>query len=218
MLFGRNHQDQDNKTEARISSQTKVIGTGETSSRHEPSPRLVLLQQGTSHGSEMFSNNSEGRFPFSVEADALPHSKTLNTDRCSSADDVERLLDLGHDDEDDQHHDPSRLGRGRGSSRPQSRKPSEQTRSKDATANERKGKNSAVDLERQHRGHRELPGSHKPTSVYGTNTMKAGLRCYYCGRTETPQWRTGPEGPLCNVCGLVWDKRHSKRKKRSLSH
>ncbi|CAM0956917.1 unnamed protein product [Alopecurus aequalis] len=29
-------------------------------------------------------------------------------------------------------------------------------------------------------------------------------RCWHCGRTETPQWREGPEGPhtLCNACGI----------------
>jgi len=31
-------------------------------------------------------------------------------------------------------------------------------------------------------------------------------RCHSCNRTETPEWRRGPDGPrtLCNACGLRW--------------
>lgn len=164
------------------------------------------------------SNNSEGRFPFYVEADAPQHNQTPDRDRCSSADDMQQLLDPRYDDKHVQHHDPFTLGRDEGTSTPQSQRPSDQMRSKNTRANDGKGQNLAIEPEGQHRGRRELSGTHVPTSGHGTNTMKAGPRCYYCGRTETPQWRTGPEGPLCNVCGLVWDKRHSKRKGRSLSH
>ncbi|KIP12336.1 hypothetical protein PHLGIDRAFT_62123 [Phlebiopsis gigantea 11061_1 CR5-6] len=32
--------------------------------------------------------------------------------------------------------------------------------------------------------------------------------CMTCGRTESPEWRKGPQGPktLCNACGLRWAK------------
>jgi len=32
--------------------------------------------------------------------------------------------------------------------------------------------------------------------------------CRTCGRTDSPEWRKGPEGPktLCNACGLRWAK------------
>jgi len=33
--------------------------------------------------------------------------------------------------------------------------------------------------------------------------------CVNCGTTETPEWRTGSEGYLCNACGL----RKAKKKK-----
>lgn len=38
--------------------------------------------------------------------------------------------------------------------------------------------------------------------------------CYECHRTETPQWRPGPDGPntLCNVCGLLYAKRQVRNK------
>uniref|UniRef100_A0A6T6AV47 GATA-type domain-containing protein n=1 Tax=Compsopogon caeruleus TaxID=31354 RepID=A0A6T6AV47_9RHOD len=34
------------------------------------------------------------------------------------------------------------------------------------------------------------------------------LRCSNCNKTETPLWRSGPEGPktLCNACGVRWKK------------
>jgi len=32
--------------------------------------------------------------------------------------------------------------------------------------------------------------------------------CVTCGRTDSPEWRKGPQGPktLCNACGLRWAK------------
>lgn len=39
------------------------------------------------------------------------------------------------------------------------------------------------------------------------------LFCHDCGTTETPEWRTGVNGPgtLCNFCGLIFAKRAEKR-------
>jgi hypothetical protein len=39
-------------------------------------------------------------------------------------------------------------------------------------------------------------------------------KCLSCGKTETPEWRRGPEGPrtLCNACGLNFAKIVKKRK------
>ncbi|RYP52929.1 hypothetical protein DL768_002025 [Monosporascus sp. mg162] len=39
--------------------------------------------------------------------------------------------------------------------------------------------------------------------------------CHRCGRTDTPEWRTGPEGrkTLCNVCGLLYAKQRGRSRK-----
>jgi hypothetical protein len=36
--------------------------------------------------------------------------------------------------------------------------------------------------------------------------------CRTCGRTDSPEWRKGPDGPktLCNACGLRWAKQIRK--------
>jgi len=36
--------------------------------------------------------------------------------------------------------------------------------------------------------------------------------CITCGRTDSPEWRKGPQGPktLCNACGLRWAKKARK--------
>lgn len=36
--------------------------------------------------------------------------------------------------------------------------------------------------------------------------------CRTCGRTDSPEWRKGPDGPktLCNACGLRWAKQVRK--------
>lgn len=41
------------------------------------------------------------------------------------------------------------------------------------------------------------------------------LACLYCGTTETPLWRRGPEGAqtLCNACGLA----NSKGRRRQVA-
>ncbi|MQL93946.1 hypothetical protein Taro_026598 [Colocasia esculenta] len=38
--------------------------------------------------------------------------------------------------------------------------------------------------------------------------LRPAGRCTMCGRTETPLWRHGPQGPksLCNACGIRYKK------------
>ncbi|KAL0930097.1 white collar-2 [Colletotrichum truncatum] len=38
--------------------------------------------------------------------------------------------------------------------------------------------------------------------------------CSMCGCLDTPQWRSGPQGPatLCNVCGLLYSRRKLRRR------
>lgn len=57
-----------------------------------------------------------------------------------------------------------------------------------------------------------------PSSTTGINEPKAKKAkklklldqhvCVTCGRTDSPEWRKGPQGPktLCNACGLRWAK------------
>ena len=41
-----------------------------------------------------------------------------------------------------------------------------------------------------------------------TTAEKTNLYCQLCGKTETPQWRTGPDGPntYCNSCGIRYKR------------
>lgn len=43
--------------------------------------------------------------------------------------------------------------------------------------------------------------------------------CMTCGRTDSPEWRKGPQGPktLCNACGLRWAKEVRNKGDDSLS-
>ncbi|KAF3811723.1 GATA zinc finger domain-containing protein 7 [Colletotrichum gloeosporioides] len=45
------------------------------------------------------------------------------------------------------------------------------------------------------------------------------LYCHKCRRTDTPQWRLGPDGPmtLCNVCGLMYAKRQQNQDDMTMS-
>ncbi|RYP21637.1 hypothetical protein DL765_002098 [Monosporascus sp. GIB2] len=50
----------------------------------------------------------------------------------------------------------------------------------------------------------------------GSNHNSSSKRaCQRCGRTDTPEWRTGPEGrkTLCNVCGLLYAKQRGRSRK-----
>ncbi|XP_006651006.1 GATA transcription factor 12-like [Oryza brachyantha] len=54
--------------------------------------------------------------------------------------------------------------------------------------------------------HREVPGGGKQPGLAKRRRKcnGEGKTCGHCNTTETPQWRTGPEGPgtFCNACGL----------------
>ncbi|ORY61009.1 uncharacterized protein BCR38DRAFT_50496 [Pseudomassariella vexata] len=57
------------------------------------------------------------------------------------------------------------------------------------------------------------------TSAHSSSSKRIHLSkeessCHKCGRTDTPEWRKGPEGPgtLCNVCGLLYAKTKQKGK------
>ncbi|CAG8129972.1 unnamed protein product, partial [Penicillium nalgiovense] len=45
-------------------------------------------------------------------------------------------------------------------------------------------------------------------SILLTQLKDSALRCHNCNRSETPEWRRGPEGSrtLCNACGLHYAK------------
>ncbi|KAG7415203.1 Biofilm regulator 1 [Fusarium oxysporum f. sp. rapae] len=72
----------------------------------------------------------------------------------------------------------------------------------------------------------KMEENHAPVSVYamqpesGTTGITKRLacasrtgRCQKCGRTQTPEWRRGPNGmrTLCNACGLHYAKLKKKR-------
>ncbi|GAA5947688.1 hypothetical protein JCM3765_001034 [Sporobolomyces pararoseus] len=52
--------------------------------------------------------------------------------------------------------------------------------------------------------------SRKASSDVGSRASSSniGRSCQNCGRTDSPEWRSGPTGPksLCNACGLRWAK------------
>ncbi|GAA5935807.1 uncharacterized protein JCM15063_001810 [Sporobolomyces koalae] len=51
--------------------------------------------------------------------------------------------------------------------------------------------------------------SRKASSDAGSRaSSNIGRSCQNCGRTDSPEWRSGPTGPksLCNACGLRWAK------------
>jgi hypothetical protein len=47
-----------------------------------------------------------------------------------------------------------------------------------------------------------------PVSNLLTQLKDSALRCHSCSRSETPEWRRGPDGSrtLCNACGLHYAK------------
>ncbi|KAL8334393.1 hypothetical protein RB601_000412 [Gaeumannomyces tritici] len=60
------------------------------------------------------------------------------------------------------------------------------------------------------------PGRRRVFAEIMKRKLKAyhgGRVCQKCHRSKTPRWRRGPSGPktLCNVCGLLYAKRESRR-------
>lgn len=194
---------------------TNATYAGHTSSGQNNSPCLVLLRQGTSHGFEMLSDNSQVRFPIYVEADTSLRSKGSKRIRCPSFDDVQRLLEFGYGHDDGHEYGYTRFS---GGPRPQPQRMSDSVRSGNARAHARREEDAAMAHEHTHPGRQEKSDSQKPTAEPGSKTRAEETSCCYCGRSETPQWRGGPETPLCNVCGLMWIKQHSNRRKRVASH
>ncbi|EGX96971.1 Zinc finger domain-containing protein, GATA-type [Cordyceps militaris CM01] len=45
--------------------------------------------------------------------------------------------------------------------------------------------------------------------------LRTDISCHQCGESSTPEWRHGPHGPktLCNVCGLIYAKQESHRRR-----
>ncbi|PSR90709.1 hypothetical protein BD289DRAFT_207542 [Coniella lustricola] len=79
----------------------------------------------------------------------------------------------------------------------------------------------AREYSQQRRSHRRMSrgeaakedrGSGSKRTLPSKGDKDKELSCYKCGRTETPEWRKGPEGLLCNVCGLVYAKQRRKLK------
>lgn len=56
-----------------------------------------------------------------------------------------------------------------------------------------------------------------PASPKGRRSAprKKGRSCSFCGVTETPMWRRGPDGKgtLCNACGVKWSLKRKRSKK-----
>ncbi|KAH7231829.1 uncharacterized protein BKA55DRAFT_713943 [Fusarium redolens] len=86
--------------------------------------------------------------------------------------------------------------------------------------------------ERAREGAKMKEENHAPVSVYAmqpssgtTGTTKRLAcasqtgRCHKCGRTQTPEWRRGPDGirTLCNACGLHYAKLKRKHQIKASS-
>ncbi|KAK2471502.1 hypothetical protein BFJ69_g17521 [Fusarium oxysporum] len=91
---------------------------------------------------------------------------------------------------------------------------------------------TSIQNERDHEGAKMKMENHAPVSVYamqpssGTTRTRKRLacasqtgRCHKCGRTQTPEWRRGPDGKrtLCNACGLHYAKLKRKRQIKTSS-
>lgn len=61
---------------------------------------------------------------------------------------------------------------------------------------------------------------HRSRRADSSNSEAEGLTsCFKCGRTDTPEWRKGPDGEvLCNACGLVYAKQRRKAKGKGTHH
>ncbi|POS78263.1 GATA zinc finger [Diaporthe helianthi] len=86
-------------------------------------------------------------------------------------------------------------------------------------------------FKRLHSGSRSLHHHHSrhhhddhqrthPHRAGSSNSEADGaMSCWKCGRTDTPEWRNGPDGEvLCNACGLVYAKQKRKGKSKVTHH
>ncbi|KAL4781434.1 hypothetical protein BJX76DRAFT_350152 [Aspergillus varians] len=55
---------------------------------------------------------------------------------------------------------------------------------------------------------KQIPAENEPRK-----RAKGEYQCADCGKSDSPEWRKGPDGPktLCNACGLRWAKKEKKR-------
>ncbi|KAL2202464.1 hypothetical protein CC79DRAFT_1151914 [Sarocladium strictum] len=203
------------------SRERAAIHPGEVPLQDARMPRLVPLHQKTIQSFEMLRKDSEGWFLIYIEPDQQPplHTRSSRRSRCSSADNVQHMLGCGyhrkHEPEHEIEYSVSASSRGRRRSQFRSQKRFDKTHYSLETST--KGDQGFAQEYSHFRPRRKRwSGSWNHGSAPGG----AELKCYYCGTTETPQWRRGPGALLCNFCGLLWDKRYNKRKrkKRSCSH
>lgn len=69
--------------------------------------------------------------------------------------------------------------------------------------------------------HRHLRHHRSASGRVGSSNSEAegSMSCWKCGRTDTPEWRKGPDGEvLCNACGLVYAKQRRKGKGKATHH
>jgi len=64
---------------------------------------------------------------------------------------------------------------------------------------------------------KKRPRAPKPIPSLNLKRSKKKIRiCDFCGTSETPMWRKGPQGKgtLCNACGVKWSLKIRKRSKK----
>lgn len=69
------------------------------------------------------------------------------------------------------------------------------------------------------RHHHDHHRSHSHRAGSSNSEAEGATSCGKCGRTDTPEWRKGPDGEvLCNACGLVYAKQRRKSKGKATHH
>ncbi|KAH8168869.1 GATA zinc finger domain-containing protein [Sarocladium implicatum] len=174
-----------------------------------PGPSSKRRQQRVRHGNYTISfpsapqpitaNNGGSQFHIYLETnDTPPRDPLVNNKRPVSTGSIdmahELLLYRGKRNKKLRHDQPSKSNHMRND---------DGSRSRDATPPPAKELDDA--------SKRPVPPFQKTRT-----TPSTALKCSKCGATETPQWRSGPRGTLCNFCGLLWEKRNN-RHRRSLS-
>ncbi|XP_043691642.1 GATA zinc finger domain-containing protein 16-like [Telopea speciosissima] len=63
-------------------------------------------------------------------------------------------------------------------------------------------------------------GNGNGNKTYSGDSSEIVKRCAYCGKTDTPLWRNGPNGrkTLCNACGIRFKKQEKKALRISEPH